>query len=232
MAKALFQIVLLVFFFANTASAQESSIQLGTQIPLMYSVGYEFDLSNKISFNTQIGILTKPFDVTILEILKYTGTEEPIVNTIGEAFKFGFIFQPTIKINIKRNYIGAYYSYYSLVAEETPAYLIESYYDIYLPRRTKNIANEFKINSRLHNVGLLIGRRFKFKNPGFELKLELAFAKTFKSKSKLSSEFGDVSMASSLIDNELDYYYVNYGYFPSFNVFIVKKITKRSSSNR
>lgn len=134
MTKTVFQIVLFIFFFTNTAFAQKSSIQLGTQIPLLYSIGYEFDIGNRISLNTQIRILTKPYDVAILEILKLSGSEESLVNTIGEAFK---------------------------------------------------------------------------------------------SKSKLTSEFGDVSTASSLIDNELDYCYVNYGYLPSFNIYIVKNIAKQ-----
>lgn len=227
MKNTVSQILIILFFFTSISFAQKSSIQVGTQIPLMYSVGYEFDLSNKISFNTQVGILTKPYDVTILAILKLADTEEAIVNTVGEAFSFGFIFQPTVKYNFRRNYIGVYYSCFSLIAEETPTDAIENYYNVYLPGRTKKIKNEFKLNSRLHNIGLLFGRRFEFKKPSFELKLELAFAKTFTSKSKLSSEFGDVSTASSLIDNELDYIYVNYGYLPSFNIFIVKKISKR-----
>ncbi len=227
MAKTVFQITIIIILLANTTFAQKSIIQLGTQIPLMYSIGYELDINNKISFNTQIGILTKPYDVTILEILKLFGTEEPLTNTIGEAFNFGFIFQPTIKYNFKKNYIGAYYSYYSLNAEETPTDAIENYYNIYLPSRIKNRTNEFILNSKLHNIGLLFGRKFELKNPTLELRLELAFAKTFKSKSKLSSEFGDMSTISSLIDNELDYYYINYGYLPSFNIFIIKKITKR-----
>lgn len=220
MTKTVFQILIIYIFFVNIAFAQKSGFQLGTQIPLMYSIGYEFDINNKFSFNTQVGILTRPYDVAILEILKLTGTEEPLVNTIGEAFSFGFIFQPTVKYCFKRYYIGAYYSYYSLNARETPTDAIENYYNIYLPDRINNRTNEFSLNSRLHNIGLLFGRKIELKNPNFELRLELAFAKTIKSKSKFSSESGDISTISSLIDDELNSYYINYGYLPSFNIFL------------
>jgi len=54
MTKIVFQITIIIIFFANTAFAQKSIIQLGTQIPLMYSIGYELDINNKISFNIQI----------------------------------------------------------------------------------------------------------------------------------------------------------------------------------
>jgi hypothetical protein len=188
----------------------------------MYSIGYEYNLNNKLSFNAQVGILTKPYDAAILGILELFGTDEPIVNTIGEAFNIGYIIQPTIKYNFNKSYLGLSYSFFSLKANESPVDVLENYYEITLPIRVKE--NELELRSDLHNIGLVLGRKFQFKDPTIKIHLEVSLAKTIGSNSKISSQYGDLENLSQIIDEELDTYYIDYGYLPSINIFIVKEI--------
>ncbi|MFN8206849.1 MAG: hypothetical protein U0T82_05495 [Bacteroidales bacterium] len=212
----------LFIFTVMPGLTQTASVQIGTQVPLFYSAGFELEAKNGLAFNFQSGILTKPYDAAILGTLKLFGTDEAIVNTIGEAFDYGFILQPSVKYHFKKWYTGLSYSYYSLVASDAPASLIENYYGITLPVTARN--KELQLNSELQNAGILFGREFQFKNPGWQLSLELSLAKTFWSRSRLSNDNGDLPRLSAPIDEELNQYFIEYGYLPSINVFLVRKL--------
>lgn len=200
--------------------AQTSSVQIGTQFPLMYAVGYEYQFKNDISFNFQAGVLTKPYDEIILNVLESYSDNKALMSTIGEAFKYGLIIQPTLKYNFSKNYIGLYYSYFWLYAEDTPMEAFENYYGVSLPIGIRQ--DEMKLRSELLNIGLMYGRRFYFKNPSFQIWLELSLAKTCWSYTELTHEDYNFESLSNSVDEELNEYYMKYGYLPSLNIYFIK----------
>jgi hypothetical protein len=221
-----FKIILSLFvlLLSPFIRSQGSELAIGNQIPLIYTIGYEHKLKQPFSLNMQVGLLTKPYDKAILSTLKLFGTDEAIINTIGDAFTYGLCLQPTFKYHYKKNYFGVYYSYYNLNAKDAPIQAIESYYGFSIPTRTSRTERIFNLVSNLHNAGVMYGRRIAFKNLKLELRLEFAIAKTFASTSFLygSSGFSNPTL-NSLIDQKLGTYYLQYGYLPSFNVFFVYK---------
>jgi len=213
-------VLLPVVILMGTAFSQSSAFQAGTQIPLMYSIGYEYHSKGNFAINAQAGLLTKPYDKAILSILTLFGSDEALVNTIGEAFNIGFIVQPTIKYYLNNAwFVGITGSYYRLTAKETPKDAIENYYGIALPPFV--LSTPLQIRSNLSNVGVNFGRRFNFRNTNVKLAIELSCSKTIYSKSKILSDSPALVRLSDLIDNELDECYMSYGYLPSVNIFIV-----------
>lgn len=220
-------IVWFLLLAATNVSGQKTSIQLGTQIPLNYSVGVNhFLVPDKLSGQFQFGFLTKPYDAAILELMEYFGTDESIVNTIGEAFSFGMVFQPAFRYHWKKSYAGVAYSYYALSAKDAPFDAIQNYYGIYFPNISSS-RSEITLHSDLHNAGIMYGRKFIFKNvPNIQVNFELSIQKTFTSGNNLVfSKFPNPERLNQLVDDELDHYYLTYGYLPSVNVFLVYKFS-------
>jgi hypothetical protein len=204
--------------------SQDNSVIAGTNIPLFYTVGYQQKISEKFSATVKFGLLTKPYDALILNLLKAFDTDKMLVNTIGEAFSVGYNIQPEIKWHFRKSYVGFSYSYLLLKAVECPSDAIENYYGVSIPNRR---SVSLTLKSSLHNAGIFYGRKFQFKNPHFLMAAELSVLKTFKSKSKMTNSQGEeLERLSNLIDNQLNTYYVEYGYLPSFNLYFIYKFKK------
>lgn len=206
--------------------AQRQIISIGTHIPLNYSVGYEyFNAKENFSGSIQTGILTKPYDKAILDIIKMFGTDEAIASTIGESFSHGFVFQPTMKYHFTKFYIGGTYSFYSLKAKDTLADAIEAYYSIPLNLRFVD-RNNLILKSQIHNVGVLIGKEFKFKkNDSLSFITEFMFQKSFYSKSWLDMDSNyDFKLINQSINDELSAIYLAYNYLPSINIILAYQL--------
>jgi hypothetical protein len=214
-------LIILSFIFAcNFLQAQKSSLNLGTKVPLNYTLGFEQQLYPDLSLNIQAGILTKPYDQAIVEIMKTLGAEKALANTIGEAFTIGYNIQPSVKYYFGNYYLGLSYAYYSLWAKDVSRESIEDYYGVPLPFRPLN-PNTFNMNSRLHNAGMYFGRSFSLDSPNWSLDLELGVHKTISSYNELHANYGELTTINNLIDEELDEVYKQYGYLASLNIFIV-----------
>lgn len=218
------EIVVILIFIAHryNALAQNKEIFIGLDLPLYYSLGYEQKISDHISLNGKLGVLTNPFDVIILDLLKEFDADELLVNTIGDAFSVGINLQPTLKWYIRKTYIGLSYSFLMLNAKDCPMNAIENYYEISIPDR---YSSSLTLQSNLHNAGFILGRKFNIKDSRYVLNLEFSLMKTFASNSYLKKEREQsLESLSNAIDNKLNQYFVNYGYFPSINVFFVYKL--------
>ena len=218
-------LLLTVFFTlwmsdSNRSFAQGTSVYIGSQIPLFYSAGFEYEANQTVSFSIQGGLLTKPYNTAILHILEELGTRETLVNTIGESFSHGVSVQSALKFHFRNYYAGLLYSYYLLIARDTPIDAMENFYGFNFPINFKS--KELNLHSRLSNIGLLAGRKFMLNNSGLSLNLEFSVAKTVASRSTLYSESGDVNWASETVDKKLNTYYLEYGYLPSLNIYLVK----------
>lgn len=215
-------VILFLLSHRNNVMSQSKEILIGIDFPLYYSLGYEQKLSNHFSLNGKLGVLTKPFDVVILNTLKMFDGDELLVNTIGDAFSVGISLQPTLKWYFRKTYFGLSYSFLTLKANDCPSEAIEKYYGISVPNRR---SNSFSLQSYLHNAGINFGRRFGFKNTRFSINLELSVLKTFASRSYLKDDQEQtIETLSNAINNELNRYYIGYGYLPSINVSVVYKL--------
>lgn len=213
-------VFLSLLFTCNLLQAQKSNVIMGTKVPLNYTLGFGQQVYSGLSLNIHAGILTKPYDQAIVEIMKTLGADKALANTIGEAFTIGYNIQPSVKYSLGKYYIGLSYAYYSLWANDVSRESIEDYYGVSLPFRPLR-TNTFDMNSRLHNTGVYFGRSFNLDSPEWSLDLELGIHKTFSSANKLHADYGELTTVNNLIDNELDEVYKQYGYLASLNVFIV-----------
>lgn len=216
---------------ASHSIAQGFAVTLGTQVPLQYNIGLEYEFSKRITGSLSLGVLTKPYDKIILQAMNALGTDEALTNTIGTAFSYGLIVQPGVHWHFsKKYYAGIYGQYMYLQANDAPKDLIESYYGVTLtaPKAPRNQPPESDliVSSNLYNAGLLIGRRFFFKNPRLQARIEVALAKTLYSYSSVSSTNYYLSNLSSEVNTELSYYYWNYGYIPTLNIYLSFKLHK------
>lgn len=208
-----------LFFFLNTVYSQKMHLIVGTSLPVFYGIGVEGYFSPHIALRGEAGVLTTPYDVIILEVLKAFDTDELLLTTIGNAFSFGTNLQAVFNWHFRKNYIGATYSYLSLKAEDRPADIFQNYFGISMPVRRQT---SLILDCGLHNGGLLYGRKFQLKKPGFSVNLELSIQKTFSSTSKLGGSSGnEFTRLSNAIDNELSQYFIGYGYIPGINIFLV-----------
>jgi hypothetical protein len=213
---------------SQTAPLQKSSFYAGSNIPLFYSMGYDYRFIDKASFDIQLGLLATPYDKVILKVLEVFDTDEMLVNTIGEAFSVGYNFQPSVRWHFGKYHLGIYYSYLMLHANESPASAMENYYGVSIPDPQYR---ELSLHSNLHSGGLVFGREFQFNNPAFRLNLELSAAKTFASQSLLKGKDGrTLKYMSELIHTELSIYYTDYGYLPSVNVFFTYTLPGRKKN--
>lgn len=222
-------------FFSSIAilKAQNTYVVAGVNVPFQYAAGIEYTLSKKFSIGFNAGIVTKPFDKIILEIMNSLGTSTSVTNTIGESFSFGYTLQPTLYWHFYRKYYAAIYGQYGyLQANNAPQDAIEAYYGVSLSqypiRRNTTQQADIIFSSSIYNAGLLVGRRFNFKKGGsrFHLRTELAFTKIFGSYSTLSSGTRDLSKLSTEADAEMKDYYWQYGYLPTVNIYIAFRLNK------
>jgi hypothetical protein len=224
--------LLCLLILIYSSSIGQHSIKAGTQIPIQYALQYDYQFHPKWSGNVQVGVLTKPYDQAILSILKSLGVDQEIVNVLTSAFNFGIITQAGVSYHFKKNYVGITGAWMHLQAADAPVSAVEAAFGVSVttypirPRQSLKSPVQLTLSSDLFNAGVLYGRRFTFKNPRIELHTEFGFAKTVASKSYIESEQRSVESLSTLVDNELQTDYPNYGYLPSINIFFVYKLGK------
>ncbi|NOS91324.1 MAG: hypothetical protein HOP30_05345 [Cyclobacteriaceae bacterium] len=223
---------LLFILFMNVVASlhAQHSVKIGTQIPLQYAVQYDYQWNKHWSANAQVGVLTKPYDQVILDVLKAFGVEQSIVNVLTNAFNFGVISQVGTNYHFGKNYVGVTGSWIHLQAADTPISAIQTAFNVNVgsypvrPRQNAQSPIAITLSSDLYNAGILYGRRFTFKNPKIEIHTEFSFSKTLASSSYVESPQRSLENLSELIDTELKSDYSSYGYLPSINVFFVYKL--------
>ena len=230
------KIIILAFLILPLlGNAQKQSIFLGTDIPIQYTLGYNLEFE-KVSTQMQFGMLTKPYDDAILNIIEGFGANPDIIDIVRKAFEKGFVFTLKQNYNINRKmYAGIYGQYLSLHAAETPLNIIENYSsDINLtPLWTLaplslvgNYGNEFteiRLESNLLQLGLLFGYRFEL-NSKFEIKTEFSISKHVFSTNNFSSETPYPAELYTLLDDDISTTYKKYAYIPSINIYFVYKL--------
>lgn len=222
-------LVTLILMGSSLSLFAQHKIKLGSQIPIQYAIQYDYQFHPKWSANAQIGVLTKPYDDVILNVLGVLGVEQEIVNVLNSAFKLGVVAQLGSNYHFGKNYVGALGSWIHLNAADTPVSAVEAAFNVSVasyptrPRQSNLNPVSLTLASDLYNVGILYGRRFTFANPKIELHTEFSFAKTIASSSYVESTQRALESLSTIVDAELKTTYLDYGFLPSINVFFVYK---------
>jgi hypothetical protein len=212
----------------------EHRFKIGTQIPFQYNIGYENRFTGRFSANLQAGILTKPYDQAIINIMSKLGVGDVYIRVLESAFKFGFVGDLSGRYHFGKNYTGIYGQFIRLSGQDTPSGLVESAFKVNLsnyPRKRNQpipaAGENLFIQSSLVQLGILYGRRFLFKDPQWEIHAEFSISKNISSQTKVTSETREVVNLQTLINNELVSLYKDYAYIPSLNVYLVYKLGKQ-----
>ncbi|MCK4923190.1 MAG: hypothetical protein KAS71_19215 [Bacteroidales bacterium] len=215
-------ICILFVFVSISAKAQNEKnllIELGTEIPLNYSIGLVSNFSEHLQFSFRTGVLTKPYDLLILEIIELTGTKESLVNTIRDAFTYGLTAKGGINYTFPEFYTGIYYSYGQIHATDVPVDILNNYFEFNLPPNFFDPI-EYTLESTLHNIGIMIGKTFPL-SENISLATEFSMIKAIKTKNSISCIYDDeMILASNIIHDKLDPLYKKFAYLPSINVFV------------
>ena len=71
MRQTLFYLLSTLIFLSHfSAIAQKHSIKIGTDIPLQYAIGYDFQVNQKASAGVKVGIITTPYDDILLGLFE------------------------------------------------------------------------------------------------------------------------------------------------------------------
>lgn len=216
-------LIALLFIFlsisVNAQSTKDLILEVGTELPLNYSIGFGYNYSEELQFSFRAGILTKPYDLLILEIIELTGTEESLVNTIRDAFNTGLMAKGGVNYRFPEFYTGVFYSFWRIHATDVPVDIINNYFQLNLPPDFIDPI-EYTLESDLHNLGILPGKTFPLSD-NLILATEFSMAKSITSKNSISCKYDDdMVLASNLIHKKPDPVYKKYAYLPSINVFI------------
>jgi hypothetical protein len=230
------KIVPALFFIiccCNISSAQASrhSFSIGTQIPLQYTLGYEYQVSDHFSAQIQGGLLTSPYDQVILSVMKSLGVDDSLKNMINDAFKLGTIVGVVTKYHFNENhYIGITGEWVRLNGGDVAADLLSAYFgrDISpLKHGAYSSPLQLTMQSSLYLAGITYGRRFHFSNPAYEIAAEISVTKCFASTNSFSSNrprldgTQQVKLLYSELDSDLNSDYSRYVYVPTLNVYFI-----------
>ncbi len=224
--------ILIAMLLYGVVYAQRGSLKVIAEVPVQIGVGYEGQLTKRLSIEISAGIMTPPNSSIAVDILGALGTDEDITLMIEDAFQFGAVGTLGCNYNFKRNYVGGFLQLISLHAGDAPSELIENYFSTSIdgyPAKTRNNTSTEKylsLSSTLLQAGVLYGRRFPFKNQRLELDTEIGVSANIGSQSKLTSGIRNLSALSEEVDAELSGYYSRYAYVPSISLALVYKLSK------
>jgi len=198
--------------------AQKHSIEIGTQVPLNYFVGYQYEIAPHVSAGAHIGLLTEPYSSVMLSVIEAFGTDPQMTTIMEGAFKVGVVQGINAQWNWKKSHIGPYYDAYILTAAETPEVIIEQITGQQIPDRPRQQPKDLKLAETMHQLGLKYGRVFELNGP-WAIQTEAGCSFNIGAKSKLTSASGrELQRVGQLVDEELKSYLKSYAYLPFVSV--------------
>lgn len=226
-------LTLVCLSIAYTGYAQQSALKLKAQVPVQFGLGYEGKITRHFSFQASAGLLTKPNSTLIIDALDAFGTDPQVTLMIEDAFNLGFVGEGGLNYNFGKNYIGIFFQVIDLHGGETPAAIVEDFFDTdvsnYPQRRNRANTTEkyLKIKSTLLQGGILYGRRFPLKDKHWEIDAEFGVSANLASETKITSDVYDLTALSKVADAEIGGYYKDYAFIPSLSVALVYKFITR-----
>lgn len=230
--KLFYLLSTLIFILHFSANAQKHSVKIGTDIPLQYALGYDFQVHHKATAGVKMGILTTPYDDILLGLFELMGGSERILDVIKDGFHNGLIFELGGNYYFKGNqFFGLSGQYIDLRASEARADAIETLLNIdfsNFPIPLNNIAPDdiIYVNSQLYQLVIRYGWEKQMKNPRFKIRLEVSLSINLSSRSRIKSDLYDISEISDDVNNSLRDFYHQYAYIPTFGIYFVYTLGK------
>lgn len=222
----------LIYQNPDTLTAK-SSLLAGTQIPLQFTVGFEYRLSRQLSARVQAGIISKPYSGFVVDAMEAYGMDKYLARVIRKSFRGGTVLGLGTNFHFRKNYLGLFGQYMRLNAGGiTPADALSIHFKKDFSEFNLNglPVFEFTMQSNMINAGLLFGRQFHLRNPRFAINAEAGIAKIVASKNSFSSNrkiVDQTRFASNLykeLDEEMRSAYWKHGFIPTLNLYLVYRL--------
>lgn len=215
---------------AVAQAENKPSVQIGTQIPIQYTLGFQMPVRSIWSVRVQIGVLAAPYDRWFFRTMEWFGLKENDSRLIQESFETGLLGSLGANYHIRKYYVGLYGQYARLQGSTTAAKALPYVdYDLStLEPQWIALLDQLTIHSRSHlfNANLLIGRAFQLPNPKFALNTEIGLTKVlgtsnqFRTDNEVIEQTPIVQEWYRQLDDRFQKYYWKYGVFPSVNVYV------------
>lgn len=226
--------IILIFFLivlcytGSFAQQTSPSIMVGTQIPLQYTLGFNYPFSPVISARAQVGLLTKPYDRMMLGIMENFGLEKNLGRLIEKSLDHGLMFTLGGNYHIGKNYIGIFGQHARLKGDISLENAAIAYFDSDLSFLSPFGMSLLEVSARsnIYNVGILYGRKIILPNPRFEILAEAGIAKVLLSKNyfstnqRLVEQLPLVKQVYRNMDRDFQEAYLRYGYIPTINLYL------------
>lgn len=241
--------------------------KVGVDVPMQYLLGLNYQLGKKVSFDLSGGIVASPWNNELYDVITVPGEYQARKEFLQETTDGGWVLGAGGNYHFGKWYAGIFGQRIQLNASGTYDYILNSdllqeeltddekqtldeILDLIksnpISSRLVDFEDKIFLETVLYQLGLKVGRRFFFKNPRWEFRLELAFSKNMYAQSTSDYDQGLIDQIlkfdtdGDLADrldfearlDELDDIFRDYGYIPTLNfgltylLFIPDKIKK------
>ena len=230
---ALFAALLLTCLGFGSLRAQgRHELMIGTQVPVQFTAGYQYNAGDRFAIRGQFGLLTPPYNKVILRSMEAFGFDKKLSRAVDEAFRRGLVGTLAPQLRFGNHSVvlqGQYVSLNGSIALSRAAelYLDRDLPDLsaipFLPVATPTL----NTRSNLFVLGLGYGWRIAPPDSRVSLQLEAGFSKILASANRFSSNIGILDRTGlaqgvyGQMDNRLKDSYRKYGYVPSLGVYLV-----------
>jgi len=216
--------------------AQKHSVKIGTDIPLQYAIGYDYQISQRFSSGLKFGLLTTPYDEILLSLFELLGANENVIEVIKDGYEIGLILEVGGNYHFGRNHmLGVSGQLIDLRASEARADAIETllginFSDFLGP--LKNLAPDdiIYVKSTLYQLVVRYSWTKQLKNPHFKIRPEVSLSINLSSNTQVQSDEYDLSDIQDDVDNFMTTFYHHYAYIPTFGIYFVYTFGKVSTN--
>ncbi len=224
----------------ESASGQQKSHQImaGTQFPVHWGLGYQYNHHKHFSGRVQVGLLTAPYDKFIIYSMEAFGFDQKYSKALDQSFKLGIVGTVNPQYRFGNNYLGVQgqmaYLRGSISLEEAAQLLLDSKVPVPDLSQLPIILPDFSTRSNLFLLGITYGKEFTLSDPRFALRPEIGFTKIIAARNHFSididvlDQLPPVKVYYHNLDERLKSYYLTYGYIPSISLYLVYTPGKKS----
>lgn len=238
-----FLLLLTLTFYLSNLQAQELRADLGTEFPLQYFIGLNYQHGKWVSGDISIGVVTSPYNNELYDWISVPAKQVARKEFLQETTEGGSVFDFGLNLHYRKWYCGVFgqmiqlnaagsYEYIlnsKLVKEELRVdekFTLDSILDLPWVPLLVNFEDEIALHTKLFQLGFKVGKRFQFKNPRWSARIELSITKNIYAKSTSSYDNTIVSLITNGNPNlaerldfdarlaEVDKFFSDYGYIP------------------
>ncbi len=196
---AVFLLSVCTFIFSES-DAQYLRAKVGTDIPMQYLFGLNYQQGKFASADVSFGYVGYPYNGDLYRVIDVPEKWQARKEFLMETTDYGYVFGAGLNGHYKKWYGGVFFQRLDLYASASYEYILGSeLFREELTQDQKNLVDAFlseentvgnfsdldlsqtmKLNMLAFQGGLKIGRRFFFKNKRWEFRAEFAFSKNFR----------------------------------------------------